>query len=223
MTDPLAGLGSAGSLGHDTAQNHQRRAWLDRNRRQNLRGLYWCTWCGMETKDDQQIWSPDLVSLPRVPPVLCTTCGASMQPGARPSACAFWAKGGKLRPEPDDAQLDEVAHVWAEGHDLKKKPYFPIPGHKDPVVRGREIAPKTWISIELVEQLDPNDPAAKKLIDAGKKPERPAAGRFYVVKSNKREESGYLDGLGRARVNGIEPGNYEISFPRVDPKRWKRG
>ena len=35
------------------------------------------------------------------------------------------------------------------------------------------------------------------------------------------KQSGSLDGQGRARISGIDPGMCQISFPEIDGREWK--
>jgi hypothetical protein len=65
---------------------------------------------------------------------------------------------------------------------------------------------KTWVEIEL-------------LTDAGK----PVANqRYRVTVPGGVVEEGNLDAKGRARINGIDPGTCDISFPDIDAREWKR-
>jgi uncharacterized protein (DUF2345 family) len=61
------------------------------------------------------------------------------------------------------------------------------------------------------------------MIRAGKKPERPAAGRRYeITLPNGEVITGNLDAGGRARIDGIDEGTCKVEFPTVDPERWAR-
>ncbi|AXA54302.1 carboxypeptidase-like regulatory domain-containing protein [Pseudomonas thivervalensis] len=54
---------------------------------------------------------------------------------------------------------------------------------------------------------------------------QPVAGESYVIAlPNGTQHSGVLDELGRARVDGLDPGNCQVTFPKLDRhavERWK--
>ena len=65
--------------------------------------------------------------------------------------------------------------------------------------------PKTWVAIRLMDQ------------DG-----QPIAGEAYkLVLPDGTVEEGCLDETGEAFVNGIDPGECQISFPKLDGKEWK--
>jgi hypothetical protein len=47
--------------------------------------------------------------------------------------------------------------------------------------------------------------------------------RFRVVAPNKKPFEGFLDDKGFARIDGIDPGTCDISFPDLDAGTWKPG
>ena len=64
----------------------------------------------------------------------------------------------------------------------------------------------SWIYIELVDE-------------AG----QPVPGKRYRVTSpDGRIAEGRLDGNGRARIEGVEPGKCKIDFPGLDKDAWER-
>lgn len=68
----------------------------------------------------------------------------------------------------------------------------------------RPTATKTWIEIELVD-------------DKGK----PVVGeRYRIVLPDGSQEEERLDGHGRARINNLDPGECQISFPDIDGREW---
>jgi hypothetical protein len=77
----------------------------------------------------------------------------------------------------------------------------------DRPVRDRKVVEqKTWIEIELLDEFGTpvlSEPYTLRLPDG----------------STRR---GTLDRLGRARVDGIEPGMCEVSFPRIDGREWRK-
>ncbi len=44
----------------------------------------------------------------------------------------------------------------------------------------------------------------------------------YLITADGSEYSGVLDAAGFARVDGIDPGPYQVSFPRLDQSEWKK-
>jgi hypothetical protein len=63
---------------------------------------------------------------------------------------------------------------------------------------------KTWIEIELVD-------------DKGK----PVVGeRYRIILPDGSQEEDRLDGHGRARINNLDPGECQISFPDIDGREW---
>jgi hypothetical protein len=67
-----------------------------------------------------------------------------------------------------------------------------------------DLNPKTFIEIELVDE-DGN----------------PVAGQFYeIVLPDGSVAEGELDGDGQARVDGIDPGSCQITFPDLDKDAW---
>ena len=67
----------------------------------------------------------------------------------------------------------------------------------------QESVRRTWIAIELVDQ--DGEPVG--------------GARYRVEVPNGAAREGTLDSKGYARIEGIEPGTCEVSFPRYDD--WK--
>ncbi len=68
-----------------------------------------------------------------------------------------------------------------------------------------EPQPRSWIEIELVD-------------DAGK----PVPGEKYRIElPDGTVREGTLDSQGQARVDGIDPGNCQITFPELDEATWE--
>ena len=64
----------------------------------------------------------------------------------------------------------------------------------------------TWIEIELVDEAD-----------------QPVAGEpFELTKDEEVVRKGTLDANGLARIEGIEPGTYELTFTDIDGEFWER-
>jgi hypothetical protein len=69
----------------------------------------------------------------------------------------------------------------------------------------RATKPRTWIAIELVDDKDkpiPNE-------------------RFRIELPDGSYAEGRLDGAGKARLNDIDPGTCQVTFPDMDGKEWK--
>lgn len=67
--------------------------------------------------------------------------------------------------------------------------------------------PQHWIEIELVD--DEGKPIANE--------------RYFVELPDGSSLSGRTDGLGRARVDGVDPGTAKVSFPDLDKKLYEPG
>ena len=70
----------------------------------------------------------------------------------------------------------------------------------------QEKKKKSWIEIVLVDEED--DPVPGE--------------RYEITLPDKTVKKGTLDQNGFARVDGIDPGNCEITFPRLDKGVWER-
>ncbi len=81
----------------------------------------------------------------------------------------------------------------------------PVPFHP-PADDEEDDTEKTWIEIELVDESD-----------------EPVAGEKYrITVPDGRVASGTLDGNGFARVDGIDPGTCQITFPDLDKDAWEK-
>ena len=107
----------------------------------------------------------------------------------------------------DEADPGEVAEVKAKQKETKQGKYGSVqaPPFKPPPVEEYEEKELTWIEIELVDDDD-----------------RPVSGERYEIElPDGRVRRGTLDGNGFARVEGVEPGNCKITFPRLDRETWE--
>ena len=101
--------------------------------------------------------------------------------------------------EADVADPGEVAKVKAEQIETQSGKYgsAPVKPYKPPETEEESEEKKAWIEIELVDEED-----------------EPVSGEKYEIKlPDGSTAKGTLDGDGFARVDGIEPGTCEISFP----------
>lgn len=110
----------------------------------------------------------------------------------------------------DDEVLDRLAALVAQGR-LVLVGLRPGPGQVPPLVRDEpppasepppEEQPTAWLEVTL---MDDGDPPA------------PVPGAKYVVElADGTVIEGYLDGEGKARVEGIQEGSAKVSFPDYD-------
>lgn len=116
-----------------------------------------------------------------------------------------------LKPEEtfaaDEAKPGEVAKVKAKQIEAKKGKYgsTKAPAFKpgDPDDEDK----KGWIEVELVD----NDG-------------EPVAGEKYeVTLPDGSVSKGALDGSGKTRIEGFEPGQCKVSFPEIDKDAWSKG
>jgi hypothetical protein len=68
------------------------------------------------------------------------------------------------------------------------------------------VESKHWIEIEL--HTDSGEPMA--------------GARYRIRKPDGSAAEGTLDGAGRARLDGLEPGTCQVSFPDIDKGEWRR-
>jgi hypothetical protein len=69
-----------------------------------------------------------------------------------------------------------------------------------------DIEEKTWIEIELVDEEDNPVPGEK----------------YKITLPDDKVAQGTLDNNGFARVEGIEPGTCQITFPNLDKDAWEK-
>lgn len=77
------------------------------------------------------------------------------------------------------------------------------PPTPDPVVSPDK---KHWIAIELVDDLGKHVPYED----------------YRITLPDGTSFEGSLDSKGRARINGIDPGNCQVTFPNLDKDMWER-
>jgi type VI secretion system secreted protein VgrG len=118
--------------------------------------------------------------------------------------------------EADKADPGEMAHIKAEQEQAGKGKYGTISpaSHTPSTVAAAAAAqqatdpkapPKTWIEIELVN-----------------KDGDPVPGEKYSIKlPDGSVAEGTLDDHGKARVDGIDPGSCQVTFPNMDQTVWE--
>jgi hypothetical protein len=80
-----------------------------------------------------------------------------------------------------------------------------VPLRRENVEKREE---KTWIGIHLVDDDDPPNPIPYK--------------KYRVTLPDHSEREGMLDENGFARLNGVDPGKCEVTFPDLDASDWKQ-
>lgn len=111
--------------------------------------------------------------------------------------------------EADKADPGEVAKVKAHQHETKSGKYgtSPVNPHKPPKSKEEKAKKKHWIEIILQNE-------AGKLI---------AGEEYQIILANGDVASGTLDEKGKARVEGIEPGQCHVKFPNLEDDQWRKG
>ena len=114
----------------------------------------------------------------------------------------------KAADEADKADPGEMAKIKKEQMETKKGKYgsAPFPPFKPQTAASDEQKKPHWIEIELVDE-------------EGK----PVPGEEYriTLPDGSTVASGTLDGKGKARVDGIDPGTCKVTFPNLDQSAWK--
>jgi len=105
----------------------------------------------------------------------------------------------------DEADPGKVEKLKAEQSEKKQGKYgeTKLPAHKPAEDDPEKVS---WIEIEMVDEED-----------------EPVAGVAYSIKlPDGTETTGTLDSEGFARVDGIEPGQCEVTFPKLDKSAWEK-
>jgi hypothetical protein len=108
----------------------------------------------------------------------------------------------------DEADPGEIAEAKAEQIEKQSGKYGETPAkpYKPPQSEEEEEEKTAWIEIELVDEED-----------------EPVPGEKYEIKlPDGSVAKGTLDGNGFARIEGIEPGTCEITFPKLDKDAWEK-
>ena len=100
------------------------------------------------------------------------------------------------------ASQDAAATIPLAGQDALSQAIGVAPSQNSPTANDQKV----WVEIELLDESRkpvPNEPYRIELPDGS-------------------VTEGSTDDRGRARVDGIDPGNCKISFPSLDKRSWKR-
>jgi len=110
--------------------------------------------------------------------------------------------------EADKADPGEMSKLKAEQRQQQKGKYgsTPVKSHKPPQNDEEKKKKTSWIEIELVGEDD-----------------KPIPGEAYrITLPDGTTGEGTLDDKGFARVDGIDSGNCQITFPNLDQEAWER-
>jgi hypothetical protein len=121
-------------------------------------------------------------------------------------ACTYIKPGSPTAAmEADEADPGEVAEVKARQKETKTGKYGSVQAKPfKPDEQSADDEEKTWIEIEMFDEED-----------------EPVAGEQYeITLPDGTVRRGSLDGNGFARVDGIDPGNCDIKFPKLDREAW---
>ncbi len=113
------------------------------------------------------------------------------------------------RPEDADvADPGEIAEAKAEQLQTKSGKYgqTPVKPYKAPQTEEEEEEKTAWIEIELVDEEDEPVPGEK----------------YEITLPDGSVAKGTLDGDGFARIDGIDPGTCQITFPSLDKDAWEK-
>lgn len=106
----------------------------------------------------------------------------------------------------DVADPGEVAEAKAEQVEKESGKYGETPKKAHKKTDDEDDEKTAWIEIELIDEADEPVPSEK----------------YEITLPDGSVAKGTLDGDGFARVDGIEPGTCEISFPDLDKDAWKK-
>jgi type VI secretion system secreted protein VgrG len=107
----------------------------------------------------------------------------------------------------DSADPGEVEEAKAEQKEKQQGKYgsTQVKPYKPPTEEEKEEK-TSWIEIELVDEED-----------------QPVAGEKYeITLPDGRVAKGTTDQNGLARIEGIDPGNCQVSFPKLDKDAWEK-
>ncbi len=126
----------------------------------------------------------------------------------------LWDEGEPVHRLSEDQVLERIYHMFRKGrlHVCGQRPIWSVvdsdrrqeTGEPPPEQKVPEKTEKTWIEIELVD--DNGEPVAGE--------------KYRIVLPGGTVREGRLDARGRARLDELDPGNCEVSFPDRDGREW---
>jgi hypothetical protein len=109
--------------------------------------------------------------------------------------------------EADKADPGEMARLKAQQQATGTGKYGAFqPTPFKPPADDEDTPEKTWIEIELIDENDEPVPGEK----------------YCITLPDGRPVTGTLNEKGFARVDGIDPGTCQITFPKLDKDAWEK-
>ncbi len=120
--------------------------------------------------------------------------------------CTLVPPAGPKKPHAaDEASPGEVEEIKAEQRKLQAGKYGEAKVKPFGAGEEGEEEKKNWIAIELTDEEG-----------------NPVPGEYYeVILADYAKVTGTLDDKGTARVDGIDPGQAEVTFPNLDKEAWQ--
>jgi len=117
--------------------------------------------------------------------------------------------GPKSAEDADKADPGEVEQAKAEQRKTQTGKYgtVPVKPYKPPQTEEEKEQKTSWIEIRLRDQEDQPIPGEK----------------YRITLPDGTVAEGTLDENGEARVEGIDPGTCEVTFPELDKDSWTPG
>jgi hypothetical protein len=132
-----------------------------------------------------------------------------MNPKSGKASTAVAPADPKPPDEADKADPGEVEKAKAEQRQTKTGKYgsVQVKPYKPPQTKEEKEKKNSWIEIEMVDEED-----------------QPLPGVAYriLLPDGETVAEGTLDQKGCARVEGIEAGNCQVSFPGLDQETWNK-
>ncbi len=110
--------------------------------------------------------------------------------------------------EADKADPGEVEKIKVQQAKTQTGKYSPATAkpYKPPQTKEEKETKKSWIEIELVDEEDNPVPGE----------------RYQITLPDGSVAEGSLDEKGFARVDGIDPGTCQVTFPELDKDAWDK-
>ena len=126
------------------------------------------------------------------------------------SAGSLVAPASPTEPEEADvADPGKVQEVKADQRQTQAGKYgsVQVKPHQPPKTAEEKANKKSWIEIEMVDESN-----------------QPVPGQPYrvLLPDGQTAATGTLDEKGFARIEGIEPGDCQVSFPTLDQDAWEK-
>jgi hypothetical protein len=147
-------------------------------------------------------WLSDARSRQTILDICESITGRAAAAPTRTSGNDLWRN---LKPQLEGAfRRGELVMLNTGGGDVFRTLEEPEATPPPPSEPSKPIKQLTWIVIELIN--DKGQPVPKE--------------RYRIKLPDDTVEDGYLDSNGQARLDGINPGVCEVSFPDIDANEW---